>query len=222
MSASEIETLLRLAKETDAKISEYIEALEHKRTVLAEHFKEALSKDQTSQVDMDALQAFLEEPYVMIPKHGNEWYVLVPKWLKLQVGYLDHSTASYNVFIVNKYVKWLSEIPSELEDKLKFPAPLPLKVFDGMLLTGEALQDRAWQKYNSYLVRREGKDRIRIKNGFEFKLIAQLIEDGTLPFIPKQVSQEDIREWNDDGHKLYLEICGKKNKKPYIVYGLYV
>lgn len=208
---NQIENLNKLASETDAKISEYIKVLEHRRSELAEKFKSALSIDQTSQIDLEALPAFLEEPYVMIPKHGNEWFVLVPKWLKLQVGYLDHSTSSYNVFVVNKYVKWLSEIPSELSSKLKFPDALPLKVFDGMLLTGEALQERAWQKYGQFLNRREGKDRIRIKTGFEFKLIAQMIEDGTLPFMPKPVSPEDQRVWNDLGFTKYQEVCKTKN-----------
>lgn len=60
------------------------------------------------------------------------------------------------MFIVNKYVKWLSEIPDQLADKLKFPESLPLKVFDGALLTGETLQERAWQKYGGFLSRREG------------------------------------------------------------------
>jgi intein/homing endonuclease len=124
---------------------------------------------------------------------------------------LDHSTQSYNVFIVNKYVKWLSEVPPELEDKLKFPDALPLKVFDGMLLTGEQLQERAWQKYCQFLSRREGKDRIRIKAGCEFKLIAQMIEDGTLPFMPKPVAPEDLRPWSDSGSVKYAELCKSKN-----------
>jgi hypothetical protein len=179
--------------DADAKLSHAIEVLEQRKRDLETRFKEALSKDQCSQIDFEYLQPFLEEPYVMIPKHGDQWYVLVPKWLKLQVGYLDHSTQSYNVFIVNKYVKWLSEIPEELESKLKFPEAMPLKVFDGILLTGESLQERAWQKYSPYLSRREGKDRIRIKQGYEFKLIAKMIEDGTLPFMPKTIATEDLR-----------------------------
>lgn len=206
-----IEELQKVVVEADLKISEAIEKLEKRRTDLAARFQEALSKDQGSQVDFELLQPFLEEPYVMIPKHGQEWWVIVPKWLKLQVGYLDHSTQSYNVFIVNKYVKWLSEIPPELGERLKFPEALPLKVYDGMLLTGEQLQDRAWQKYSQFLSRREGKDRIRVKQGLEFRLIAQLIEDGSLPFIPKPISPEDLRSWNDAGSGKYAEICRSKN-----------
>ena len=207
----DIDALRRVVAEADSKIEEAIATLQKRRDNLATRFKEALSQDQSSQVDLEYLQSFLEEPYVMIPKYGNEWWVIVPKWLKLQVGYLDHSTQSYNIFIVNKYVKWLSEIPSELEDKLKFPESLPLKVYDNMLLTGEQLQERAWQKYNNFLSRREGKDRIRIKQGYEFKLIAQLIEDGSLPFMAKPIAPEDLRSWSDQGNLKYGEICKTKN-----------
>jgi len=206
-----IDDLQKVVAEADAKFEAVIAELQKKRDDLAVRLKDALTQDQSSQIDIEFLPSFLEQPYVMIPKHGNEWWVIIPKWLKMQVGYLDHSTQSYNIFIVNKYVKWLSEVPSELEEKLKFPGSLPLKVFDSMLLTGEALQERAWQKYSPFLSRREGKDRIRIKQGYEFKLIAQLIEDGTLPFMAKPLAPEDLREWNDVGNQRYAEICKVKN-----------
>lgn len=64
---------------------------------------------------------------------------------------------------------------------------------------------------NTVVFLAEGKDRIRIKPGYEFKLIAQMIEDGTLPFMPKPVSPEDLRQWNDSGYTRYLEVCNKKN-----------
>ncbi len=115
---SEIENIRKLAEDADAQfvnvqsqIAEVARSLEAKRAVLTEKFKAVLSMDQASQIDLEALPQFLEEPYVLVPKAGQEWYVVVPRWLKFQVGYLDHQTPSFNVFIVNKYVKWLSEIP---------------------------------------------------------------------------------------------------------------
>ena len=44
--------------------------------------------------------------------------------------------------------------------------------------------------------RRESEERIRIKKGYEFKLIAQMIEDGTFPFLARPVVEHDLREWN--------------------------
>jgi DNA excision repair protein ERCC-3 len=60
---------------------------------------------------------------------------------------------------------------------------------------------------------RDGTDKIRIKQGYEFKLIARLIEDGILPFEPKPITTDDLREWNDEGYTKYLEVCNRKNIK---------
>jgi DNA excision repair protein ERCC-3 len=173
-------------------------------------FKDLLDKHQATEIYPEFLESFLDEPWVMIPKKGDQWYVIAPKFVKLSVGYPDFSTKSFNVFIVNKYAQWLAEIPTSIQEKLKFPAPLPFKVYDGMLLTGTKHQDDALKKYNKFLYRSEGRDRIRIKKGYEFKLIAQLVEDGILPFVPRPVSDEDLRTWNGEGYKLYREICDSK------------
>jgi hypothetical protein len=119
-----------------------------------------------------------------------------PKWLNFQIGWLERSTKSYNIFVVNRYVKWFSEIPQSLEDKFKFAKLLPFKVYDGMLLTGKELQEEAIRRYKHFITRREGEDRLRIKKGYEFKLIAQMIEDGTLPFMPIPVKEEDLRPYD--------------------------
>jgi len=93
-------------------------------------------------------------------------------------------------------MQWIAPIPEELRQKLKFPEPLPFKIVDGVLLTGRGHQTEGFNKYIHYITGREGLDKLRIKKGAEFKLIAQLIEDGILPFIPKQVNKEDLRDWN--------------------------
>lgn len=189
-----------------------IEAKIHEmRMGLQDQFKNLLTKHQVSQIDPEFLDSYFEEPYVMIPKRGHEWYVIIPKWLKMQVGYLEHSTKSYNVYIVNKYVQWLNEIPDTLKEKLKFPKALPLKVYDGMLLTGPELQDETFSKYRDYVSSRSGNDRIKIKPGYEFKLIAQLIEDGTLPFMMTPVAEEDLRPWTGAGREAYDKILKEKN-----------
>ena len=74
-----------------------------------------------------------------------------------------------------------------------------------MLLTGKELQGEAWDKYNRFLSRREGEDSIRIKKGYEFTVIAQMIEDGTLPFLAKPVVEEDLREWTGLKLRTYQE-----------------
>lgn len=169
--------------------------IQEQRVKIQKDIESKIEQLQLSKYDKDELANFFKEPYCIIPKRENEYYIIAPKWIDFQIGWLDRQTKSFNIFVVNRYLQWIAQIPSALREKLKFPEPLPLKVFDGVVLTGKEHQDAVWDKYGKFLSRREGNDRIKIKKGSEFKLLAQLIEDGILPFIPKPIEQEDTREW---------------------------
>jgi DNA excision repair protein ERCC-3 len=173
-----------------------IEEIQKQRDKIKKEIEEKIEQIQFGKYNKDELGEFFKEPYVIIPKRENEFYVIAPKWIDFQIGWLERSTKSFNIFIVNRYVQWIAPIPDALKQKLKFPEPLPVHIFDGMVLTGEKYQEKAWEKYKQFFSSREGKDRIRIKKGNEFKLLAQMIEDGILPFTPRPVQQEDLREWN--------------------------
>jgi len=173
-----------------------IEQIKQQREMLKREIEKRIEELQLGKYNKEELDKFFEEPYVILPKRENEFYVIAPRWIDFQIGWLERQTKSYNIFVVNRYVQWIAPVPEALKQKLKFPEAPPIKVFDGMLLTGEKHQEEAWRRYNKFLTRREGKDRIRIKKGREFKLIAQLIEDGILPFMPKPIQEEDLRDWN--------------------------
>ncbi|MHA1868834.1 MAG: DEAD/DEAH box helicase [Candidatus Heimdallarchaeaceae archaeon] len=192
----DISEVRKSVEESLAKMDELIENLKKERDSIKKEIEKKIEELQFGKFNKEEIEKFLEEPYVIIPKRENEFYVISPRWVDFQIGWLERQTKSYNIFVVNKYMQWITPIPESLRKKLKFPEPLPLKVYDGMLLTGEHFQERAWNKYRKHLSARYGKDRIRIKRGHEFKLIANLIEDGILPFIPKAVDQNDLREWN--------------------------
>ena len=148
----------------------------------------------TEGLNEEEFRNFVNEPYVVLPTGKmEEWYVAVPKFIKMNLGWLDHTTDTFNVFRINKFMKWLGNIPLDIEKKFKFETKLPLKIFDGTVLTGKEHQDETWNKYNKFLTKREGKDKIQIKKGYEFRLLAQLISDGILPFMPRPVAQEDLR-----------------------------
>jgi len=187
------------------KIDQLIEGMKLERDKIKEEFEKRIEKLRFGQLDFSQLEDFLDEPYVIIPKRQNEWYVIAPKWINFQLGYLERQTRSYNIFVVSQYVNLLDEIPSPLKGKFQFKEPLPYKVYDGTLLTGKELQNQAWETYKRFLSRREGEDRIRIKHGYEFKLIAQMIEDGTLPFLAKPVIPEDLREYQGIQLRSYQE-----------------
>ncbi len=179
-----------------SKIDKIITQLKAEKERIKTELEKKIEEIQFSRFNINPkeLEEFLKEPYVIIPKRKDEFYVICPRWVDFHVGWLESRTRSYNIFVVNRYVQWIAPIPGELKKRLKFPDLPPLKVHDGMLITGE-FQDTAWQRYKAHLLRREGEDKIRIKKGHEFELIAQLIEDGILPFVPRPVEEKDLREW---------------------------
>jgi len=191
---SELDEIRRAFEEGLRRLDELIKRMKAERDRLRREFEERLSALSVKGFDMEGLEEFLEEPYVLLPKGRDEWYVIVPKWVGFHVGWLEHQTRSYNIFVINRYMQWITPIPLKIRERLKFPELPPLKVYDGYLFTGVEHQEEAWRRYRRYLTRREGKDRIRIKKGYEFQLISRLIEDGILPFIPRPVDESDLRD----------------------------
>mgnify|MGYP000011623034 CR=1 FL=1 len=190
----EVREIRKSFEEALARLDRLIARLEEERERIKREFERRLEKLFCTRVDLSLLKEFLEEPYCILPKSKDEYYVIVPKWVNFQIGWLEHRTRSYNIFLINRYMQWITPIPQKLKEKLRFPEPLPLKVYDGYLLTGKAYQEEAWRRYRKYLSRREGEDRIKVKRGLEFQLVAKLIEDGILPFIPRPVDPNDLRE----------------------------
>lgn len=183
------------------KMDRLLAAMKNQRDTIKRDFERKLEQLRFGKFDPELFDKFLEQPYIIMPtRRPEQWYVIVPKWIDLQIGYLERATPSYNMFIVSRYVKWFTDIPEALQEKLRFREPKPFKIYDGMLFTGKQLQEEAWSRYKPFLVRREGPEKIRIKKGWEFKLIAQMIDDGTLPFLPKPVEPEDLRTY--EGIKL--------------------
>jgi DNA excision repair protein ERCC-3 len=185
-------------KNIDASLSmldQFIMQMQLERDKIRKEIDARTEQLSFGKYDKAELDTFLKEPYVIIPKRENEYYVISPRWIDFHLGWLERRTNSYNIFVVNRYMQWIAPIPKSLREKMKFPEPLPFKIVDGVMLTGKTHQDDGWNKYRGYLTGREGQDRLRIKRGAEFKLLAQLIEDGILPFIPKAIASDDLREW---------------------------
>lgn len=141
-------------------LKRYIDSL---RARTQEEFDRTVEQLQFTGIKREYLADFLKEPYVLIPKRENEWYVIVPKWVPFSVGWLERSTPSYNLFVINRYVKWFTEIPASLEGKLRFETPLPFKVYNGVLLTGREHLEEAVQRYRNFVSTRMGDDRLRVK-----------------------------------------------------------
>jgi len=63
------------------KMDQIIGNMKLERDRLKEEFEKRIEKLRFGQLDFSQLEDFLDEPYVVIPKRQNEWYVIAPKWI---------------------------------------------------------------------------------------------------------------------------------------------
>jgi DNA excision repair protein ERCC-3 len=195
------EEIFSIIGELKKKYEDFIDALEkaiEMKNVLEKSFsdilEDLLSKLGFSDIDKDLLKEFLRKPYVILPKGRDQWYVIAPRWIDFQLGWLERQTEGYNIFVIDRYTKWFTGfIPPELEKHFKYKH-FPVRVVNGILETTEEYRDVIWDHYRKHFSHRIDEKTIKVKRGHEFELIASLIEDGILPFTPKPVSEEDLRD----------------------------
>lgn len=149
-------------------------------------------------VNPEHVQAFATQPYKILPKAENEYYVTVPRFVPFHVGHLHQQDDAWQVFVVNKYISWIEELPEEIREQVDVSKEYEhAKVEDNILeLQDEAERDRAWDKLGGQeggLYKTIDDDKIQIKRGKEFEVIAKLIEQGNLPFTTKPVADDDLR-----------------------------
>ena len=180
------------------KLKELVKILNERKRSLHKLVTEYAEETHWSKFQPEYLPNFVEEPYVIEPskigKAGNviEWHVYVPKMVQFHVGRLERATHSYNVFSVTQYMHHFAEIPEELSSR--FPKlDIEMHVVDGLLLTDTKDTEKVWSKYRHYLYRKEGPGKLKIKKGSEWEIIARILEDGGLPFVPQPVDPEDLR-----------------------------
>lgn len=141
-------------------------------------------------IDQMEAREFLKEPWCILPKSRSEWWVVIPKWVGVQVGWLERTTETYNVFVVNRYSHWIGNVPQGLRDELKLPAPFESEVDGGKLRTTAELP----KHLKGMLSKQIKQGTWKIKRGREYELMAALIELGSLPFKPRPVAEGDLRD----------------------------
>jgi DNA excision repair protein ERCC-3 len=197
------------------------------RTAL-HHAKESLREAEESysllagsiypQLDEEAFRAFTKQPYVLIQKRAHEWYCIVPKFVEFAVGWLEFTTDSYNVFLINRYTLWLGDVPESITEATgleQFPGGL--QVSDGLLMFDSSSRAQVEKYKKNFLSRIKGNVGY-ITRGKEFQLLAEMIDDGYLPFVPRPVAADDLREpqvnftfdgkygFQQDAYKKFLEL----------------
>lgn len=136
---------------------------------------------------------------------GKVYCVTVPNHIILveRDGKTCWSGNSFNVFVINRYVRWLSSLPAEIEKRLGMQPTAQIKVVDGLLKPPAGMEEETWQRYRKYLYRKDPLG-FRIKQGYERYVISDLIRDGYLPFTPQPVDPDDLNPIPDfvmEGHQ---------------------
>jgi len=195
----------KLVDDVKERIGELSKELESLNTLQQSTFSEYF---QSLGLKFDELEIkdFFKKPYILLPKGKQEWYCIVPAFINFQVGFFDRREGNYNIYIINKYSRWINDIPDFMSEEIDLEEPDKIYVKDGELFFEENLLDKVRTKYG-HRIKNLQKDRATIKQGSEFDLIAELIDDGNLPFIPRAVDKEDLRKkeinFNAEGKYLF-------------------
>lgn len=149
-------------------------------------------------LDPERVEAFAKQPFKILPRNENEYYVLVPRFLNFSVGHLHNQDDAWRTYIINQYVTWFSDLPDQITDEITLPQRYDDAKVDGNVLelASEDERERAWDDFDGQdgpLAQREDDTKIRIQQGKEFEVVATLIDSGNLPFTPSPIAAEDIR-----------------------------
>lgn len=157
----------------------------------------ALEKSQGIQVDEKLLKTWSEKPYSLRPRKADcsEWWLSVPRWHPLQVGWLEDQDETYNHYVITRQTQWFTKVPEDIAKEMDL-TPL----FDGMNIQAGVLTverddlQRVQKRYHQHIARQIGDRQFQVKAGHQFELIASLIRDGILPFTPTPVEAADQRD----------------------------
>lgn len=185
--------LNQMAEQVTQKVEAQGQRLEDQ---MADHF-------DLAELDRGQVRAFADKPFNVIPKGGddeNEYYVTAPRFVPFHVGHLLEQDEAWNTFVVNKYVSWIEDIPEPIREKIDLGQRYEEASVDQnerlLKLANEEERDRAWDDLGGRdggLNKRVGDDKIQIRKGKEFDVIADLVEAGNLPFEAVGPSDDELR-----------------------------
>ena len=150
-------------------------------------------------LDEDAIRSFFKQPYVLEPAVNpdgkavpNTWRLSVPRFVPLQVGYLETQDEAWNHFRVNRFMDFFGEIPDFIKKQIGWIEPPDLKLAGEELLGSPEALEMAWKEFKPYLKRQEGK--LLVTKEHAYDLMVGLLKKGVKPFSDKPVDPADLVE----------------------------
>lgn len=168
-----------------------------------------------SEFNQEHFDSFMKRPYTVMPKSEGEWYLIVPKFSGLEYGWLFHSDEIYNIFIINRYVSWLTPLPEDIKDEIDIKEPeLDVKIHGNIAEYDPEKQDLFKKKFRESIYRKIGPGKSQIIQDQVFKLTAQLIREGVKPYTENPVDRKyfsdsepivELRDYQEFAWQKFLE-----------------
>lgn len=150
---------------------------------------------QGKEIDLEEFDAFMKRPVAIIPtERPGEYIVAAPKFLKLQLGWLEASDEAYNYFRVNSIVGLVTPLPDFLKELLKLPQPISVKVVDNTLIAPPEAAEKIREEFKEYVSKEVEPGKFIIKAPKYFNILAALVDRGILPYAPRKVDLEDLKK----------------------------
>ncbi|MBW2672645.1 MAG: DEAD/DEAH box helicase family protein [Deltaproteobacteria bacterium] len=188
-------------EESIREIGERLERTKAELARIEDEFEESLRRhfhaSMWEGVRHEEIGSFVRRPYFVQPlREGEGWRLFVPRFIPLEVGWLEYQDESYNVFRVSMWVDWLKPIPDVLKWDLGLEEPPFDLQFDwekGILSVQRGEPEAVKRKYQRFIHRRLNHGVFQVKSSQRFSFLVQLLRDGILPHPPKPANPEDIR-----------------------------
>lgn len=145
-------------------------------------------------VEKDEFIKFFKKPYVIIPQNKNKILVAIPKFIKnFQVGWLFKETENYYIYQLDQYSSWLGDVPRDLLDEINFKEGIKAEIVDDKVFFEPSEKDNIKKSLGKHLTDFK-ENTARIVKGHEFDILADMIDNGNLPFKSRKIPESDLRE----------------------------
>jgi DNA excision repair protein ERCC-3 len=200
------------------KLAPYIEELDGitkgRREAAIRALNEYALSVKMAKVNPQYMEAFFKKPYPrlrQVPGKPGVWELALPRFIDVQIGWLESMDDGWNYFRVSRQMDWLGEIPDTLKKQMGWTPP-PELILEGEELVGsrEAVEE-AKKKYQG-MVSETPEGTLRVNPRRAFDLLQALIRDGVRPWLRKPIDKRDLVDGRKFGYELrdYQEDAWKR------------
>lgn len=168
------------------------------------------------ELDVAAIKATITRPYTLLPINEHEAHIIHWRGVKLPIfGWVIKQEPAFTIARVTRSMDLLTPLPTWAKQELGWKPPEHKAAIDGthtrVRLT-EGDPGTFKRKYGAHLGKQNADGTFPIKSGDAWiKLVAQMVQDGILPYTATPVAKE---HWNDEAEfpKILADIIAKKEK----------